>query len=88
MDNRKLGTHLDNVALKVAQFIDGSYKPTEVQRICLNPDRSLDVCSELLERKGFELLYDFDNHLDDISLDWMNPDLNEEIENLLISKFK
>ena len=74
---------MDNVALKVAQFVDGSYKPSDTNRICLNPDTALDVCSGLLERSGYNLIVDFDNHLDNISLDWMNPQLNEEIDNLV-----
>ncbi|XP_044268984.1 ER membrane protein complex subunit 8/9 homolog [Tribolium madens] len=82
VDNCKLGINLDNIALRVAQFIDGSYKPSDTNRICLKPDRTLDICSNLLERNEYELI-DFDNHLDNISLDWMNPQLNAEIEDLV-----
>lgn len=82
MDNSKLGINMDNVALTVAQFIDGSYKPSDTNRICLKPDITLDICSTLLEGNEFDLI-DFDNHLDDISLDWMNPKLNTEIDNLV-----
>ncbi|RZC35838.1 ER membrane protein complex subunit 8/9 -like, partial [Asbolus verrucosus] len=83
VDNSKLGIHLDNVALKVAQFVDGSYKASDTHRICLKPDTTLDVCSSLLEKNGHNSIIDFDNHLDHIRLDWMNPELNEEIDDLV-----
>lgn len=34
----------------------------------------------LLERKVQKAIVDFDNHLDNISLDWRNLTLNNEIE--------
>jgi hypothetical protein len=83
VDNSKLGIQMDNVALKVAQFVDGSYKLSDTNRICLKPDTTLDICSQLLEKNGHNLIVDFDNHLDNISLDWMNPELNEEVDNLV-----
>lgn len=75
---------MNNAAIKVAQYTDGSYKPLKAQ-ICLEPDTGLRVCSQLLERKEFNRIVDFDNHLDDIRLDWLNLNLNEEIDNLASS---
>lgn len=75
---------MDYAAVKVAQFTDGSYKSLKSQ-ICLEPDTGLRVCSLLLQRKEFNRIVDFDNHLDDISLDWLNPNLNEEIDSLAAS---
>lgn len=82
VDNRKLSCQLDNVALKVAQFNDGKYKPVDVNRIILDPSHTLDVCTSLLEQRSYKSLIDFDNHLDDISLDWTNCSLNNEIEEI------
>lgn len=83
VDNSKLNIQMDNAAIKVAQFTDGSYRSLKAQ-ICLEPDTGLQVCSLLLE-KEFNRIVDFDNHLDDISLDWLNPNLNEEIDSLAAS---
>ncbi|KAK5642382.1 hypothetical protein RI129_008549 [Pyrocoelia pectoralis] len=83
VDNRKLSNQLDNVALKVAQFSDGKYRPVDINRIILEPSHALNVCTSLLEQKSYKSLIDFDNHLDDISLDWINDTVNQEIEEIM-----
>ncbi|KAK9880737.1 hypothetical protein WA026_013061 [Henosepilachna vigintioctopunctata] len=83
VDNTKLGMYIDNVALKVAQYSDGAYRPCDMHRICLVPEKTMDVCSQLLEDGKQDLLNDFDNHLDNVKLDWLNPELDKEIEKLL-----
>lgn len=40
----------------------------------------LEGLSTLLQRQEYRGLVDFDNHLDNISLDWQNNDLNEIID--------
>lgn len=80
MDNKNLSLDLDNLAIKVAQYSDGKYKPIDIQRVSLNPSNSLDICSSLLAKHSHRALVDFDNHLDNITLDWMNEELNEEID--------
>lgn len=40
---------------------------------------TLQKTSELLQRKVYYSLVDFDNHLDNISLDWKNESLNKQI---------
>lgn len=80
VDNQNVNfTHMDNIALRVAQHSDGKYKPIDIQRVSLNQDETLEICSSLVEGRMFEHLYDFDNHLDDVSLDFMNNSLNQEI---------
>lgn len=81
VDNRKLSLNLDEIALKVAQYSDGKYRPIDTQKVCLSPNSTLDICSRLLETGAEKSLVDFDNHLDDVSLDWMNHEVNWEIEN-------
>ncbi|CAH0546504.1 unnamed protein product [Brassicogethes aeneus] len=83
VNNSKLSVYLDNVALKVAQYSDGNMKPCDLHRVVLSPDTTLDTCSHLLEQEAYEELVDFDNHLDNVSLDWINIKLNEKIENIL-----
>lgn len=75
--------HKGNVALKIAQFIDGSYKPCENLNISFGTSDTINACITLLENAAFKKLVDFDNHLDNISLDWTNNIVNKEIECLL-----
>lgn len=82
INNSRLSANLDNIALKAAEFDSNSYKPIDIQSIVLDSDRSLDVCSRLIEIKGYERLIDFDNHLDNPTDDWRNDWLNKEIERL------
>ena len=43
-------------------------------------DAALVGSCELMRSKTYQTLVDFDNHLDDITLDWLNPHLNKVIE--------
>ncbi|KAB0796842.1 hypothetical protein PPYR_10903 [Photinus pyralis] len=83
VDNRKLSNQLDSLALKVAQFSDGKYRTVDVNNILLEPSHTLNVCTSLLEQKSYKSLVDFDNHLDNVSLDWINNAINEEIEEIM-----
>lgn len=80
IDNGKLGSKLKTHALKVAQFSDGKFRPVDGQKIVLHPNDTTEICSDLLRGKVYEELIDFDNHLDDISWDWMNHDVNRLIQ--------
>lgn len=71
------------MALNVAQFSDGKFRPIDIQKVYLNPEHTLDICSSLLQMGTYKSLIDFDNHLDNISLDWMNHEVNREIEDLI-----
>lgn len=45
-----------------------------------NASKSFDCINELIVNQGLQLgLNDFDNHLDDISSDWINKKVNEKI---------
>lgn len=41
---------------------------------------TLSLTSDLIEGKAYQSLIDFDNHLDDITQDWLNPDINRLAE--------
>jgi GAF domain-containing protein len=41
---------------------------------------SKSAAAALLQRQVYEQLVDFDNHLDDLSQDWRNLNLNQEVE--------
>ena len=40
---------------------------------------SEDIASTLIQSRLYRDLIDFDNHLDDISLDWRNVEINDQI---------
>lgn len=42
-------------------------------------DDTLKVVKRLVEQRFHEQLVDFDNHLDDVTLDWTNPDITKAI---------
>jgi GAF domain-containing protein len=44
---------------------------------------SQSVAAALLQRRVYERLVDFDNHLDDLSQDWRNLNLNQEVEQVV-----
>ena len=41
---------------------------------------TLSLTSDLVEGKAYQSLVDFDNHLDDIMLDWLNRDINRLVD--------
>lgn len=83
MDNRKLSLHLDNLALRVAQYSEGKYRLVDSQRVNVEPACVLEACASLLQRQAYKQLIDFDNHLDDISLDWSNQQINDDVTDML-----
>ncbi|CAG9770563.1 unnamed protein product [Ceutorhynchus assimilis] len=85
INNTKFVNIPDVSALKVAQLADGgNFKLIEEQRVSLVPSETTpQALMGLMQEKAFNDLVDFDNHLDDISLDWMNVQLNKSIEEFL-----
>ncbi|XP_060535852.1 ER membrane protein complex subunit 8/9 homolog [Cylas formicarius] len=80
INNMKLSNEPDASVLRVAQMADGNLKVCDEQNIRLSPvEQTQQIISNLLQQNAYNDLVDFDNHLDDISLDWMNVKLNKEI---------
>ncbi|XP_069669027.1 ER membrane protein complex subunit 8 [Periplaneta americana] len=79
IDNRRLTLNMENVALCVSQFVDGKWKSKEKSSVSLENDARVAAAS-LLQRRVYEELVDFDNHLDDLTLDWTNQTVNKEVE--------
>ncbi|KAJ8970160.1 hypothetical protein NQ317_003324 [Molorchus minor] len=75
--------HTGKIALKIAQSVDGNYRPYENPNIMFGSEDPVNACISLLENAAFNNLIDFDNHLDNLALDWSNRNLNKEIESLL-----
>ncbi|KAL1518037.1 hypothetical protein ABEB36_001723 [Hypothenemus hampei] len=83
VNNTKLSNEVDTGAFKVAQMVDGNFKIIDDNLLSLSPEESYEALMVLQQRKEYNNLVDFDNHLDDISLDWMNVQLNKSIEEYL-----
>jgi len=79
VDNEKLDMDCKGTALKLYQMFDGKWKEMPSWHL-VGGDAALVSSSELMRSKTYQSLFDFDNHLDDISSDWLNPDLNKIIE--------
>lgn len=72
MTNVQLG----NVSLKAAQYIDGSYRQSEQPKVS---DNAINTSVDIIEDVLYEKIVDFDNHLDNISLDWTNVEFDKLI---------
>jgi len=84
INNDQLNSNLECAPFTLYQVNEGKLRPKEA-RINLLPDEdgALSTVSALIQAKSYRQLIDFDNHLEDISLNyWVNPTLNEEIEQL------
>ena len=85
IDNRRLGLNLQNPALighlliGTGQDNTGKWKTVSNRDIRIE-EEALAVTSAMLHSKAFKDLVDFDNHLDDVSQDYLNVGLNMEID--------
>lgn len=68
-------------ALHVWQNTDNRWNPTAFK--LEQTEETLDAVEALLKRGAMKDLYDFDNHLDDITSDWTNEHLNKDLSQLL-----
>ncbi|KAK3930792.1 ER membrane protein complex subunit 8/9-like protein [Frankliniella fusca] len=76
LDNQHLTLSMETPGITLSQFNDGKWRPKDVK---LSND-VLDTTAALLEQRAFKMLVDFDNHLDDVSQDWKNKELNQAID--------
>jgi len=84
INNDQLNSNLECAPFTLFQVSEGKLRPKEA-KINLLPDEdgALSTVSALIQAKSYRHLIDFDNHLDDIGLNyWINPKVNEEIEQL------
>ncbi|BET03212.1 Uncharacterised protein family (UPF0172) [Nesidiocoris tenuis] len=82
VDNRRLSLTMEDHALRVMHSVDGKWKDMEDNSYQIEPEAT-DATAALLHRHADKHLIDFDNHFDDITHDWRNPHLNEEIDRLI-----
>jgi len=81
VDSKRLSANIDNPGLILHQHVDGKWKLKDKVEVKLeHEEATLECASELVERKVYRELVDFDNHLDDIGLDYLNVQLNMKID--------
>ncbi|CAK9806557.1 ER membrane protein complex subunit 8/9 homolog [Anthophora quadrimaculata] len=76
VDNKEITLGMNSNPLRVSQFVDGKWKLKDLTDVV----KHTDVLYSLLKAEQYRNLIDFDNHLDDISLDWQNRKLNKIID--------
>ncbi|XP_027209733.1 ER membrane protein complex subunit 8 [Penaeus vannamei] len=82
IDNKKLCLNLQTAPIIVSQLTsDGKWKSKDKPSIHIEAG-ALDVISQLLQRKVQHDVNDFDNHLDDLTCDWDNPQINKLLDTL------
>lgn len=60
--------------LKVSQVIDGNFKNCEQIKIS---NDAINSCMSILDSGNYTNIVDFDNHLDNIKLDWTNAEFEK-----------
>lgn len=81
LDNATLTAKEFGPALHLWQSIENRW--TSAKFSVQQSDETLDAVSLLVQRGAMKDIYDFDNHLDNVKLDWANEHLNRDIEQLL-----
>ncbi|XP_075224588.1 ER membrane protein complex subunit 8/9 [Lycorma delicatula] len=81
VDNQRVTLTMDESPLIISQSVEGKWKRLDKSSLMIE-ERCLDTAATLLQRQHYEQLIDFDNHLDDISLDWRNKGTNRTIDDL------
>jgi len=78
IDNNKMDVECKEPALDLYTLQDHKWNMNGWYLI--GGDTSLALVSELITGKTYQNLVDFDNHLDDITLDWLNIPINKLVE--------
>lgn len=73
----------DRVALQLFVKTDEQWKEANQKDLLLNEEtHALHVAQRAVKNRLYEQLVDFDNHLDNIQLDWTNTDINKSIDTI------
>jgi hypothetical protein len=84
IDCKKLSANLETPCLLAQQHIDGKWRSRDKASVRLeHDDVTLACASALVHKKIYRDLVDFDTHLDDLSMDYLNVELNMEIDSCL-----
>lgn len=79
IDNHKMDVECKVTALELHTCTDNRWNEG-VPWYLIGDEASLALVSELITGKTYQNLVDFDNHLDDITLDWLNIPINKLVE--------
>lgn len=81
LDNTLIVDKESNSAINLWQISNGNWTPAKfkVERT----KETLEAVSSLVKRGAMKDIFDFDNHLDNVNIDWSNKHLNRDIEQLL-----
>lgn len=79
IDNQKMDAECKETALDLHVLVESKWKVGNDWEL-IGGDASLAIVSELITGKTYQSLVDFDNHLDDITLDWLNITINKMVE--------
>lgn len=83
VDNREVTFGMDSNPLRVSHFIDGKWKSRDQTNVMYDTAKARgNIIHSLLKSEHYRTLIDFDNHLDDVSLNWENKTLNKIIDEL------
>ncbi|XP_033626920.1 ER membrane protein complex subunit 8-like [Asterias rubens] len=78
IDNTKMIIDCDQCVLKHYTVQDNKWKLKSSNSPLLS-DNCLTIAGDLLKDKVYQDLIDFDSHLDDITKEWLNPELNSHL---------
>ncbi|KAK6174776.1 hypothetical protein SNE40_017989 [Patella caerulea] len=77
IDNRRIFPESVSEAYKVYLFKDNNFKESDKRETV--EEETIQKASDLLRAEAYRKLIDFDNHLDDLSNDWRNVEINQLI---------
>lgn len=80
VDNTKLSIPCEEVACKCYVLQDNKWKQSDKDLSLDGGEETLSLTTDLLDGKAYQSLVDFDNHLDDITQDWLNKDINKLVD--------
>ncbi|XP_043280937.1 ER membrane protein complex subunit 8/9 homolog [Venturia canescens] len=84
IDNREINLGMQTNPLRVFQHLDGKWKVKDSADVILeNEEALLETIYTLLRDEEYRNLIDFDNHLDNVSLNWKNTELNKTIKQVM-----
>ncbi|XP_029038125.1 ER membrane protein complex subunit 8/9 homolog [Osmia bicornis bicornis] len=88
VDNKEVTLSMNSNPLRVSQYIDGKWKLKDITDVYYDKGvMYTDALYSLLKAEHYKNLIDFDNHLDDISLNWQNCKINKIIDEI-VEKYK
>jgi len=84
VDNKDMTIGMNVNPLRILQYTDSKWKFKDKSTVQYEGGANLlEAMYYLVRNEEYKNLVDFDNHLDNISLDWRNLELNDAIEDAL-----